>query len=305
MRRTFRLIPFLAVSLTSVIADSGSSSTRWTSDLSAWRLQREADLKAPDGWLTLVGLDWLSTGNNSIGSAADNKIRLNPPAAPHIGILQLGSGQVHLLAPSGGFPPSLLVNGQHAHETEVSDANDKPTILTEESLTLNVIRRGDRYALRVKDANSPTRLGFHGLHWYPSDPRYRIQARWIPWNPPHQEKIPTVIGTTVSLPAPGIAEFTLNGQTLRVEPVLESPNEKELFFILRDVSSRTTSYGAGRFLYTEFPDQGLDKPGHLILDFNRLQNPPCAYTPFATCPLPPEQNRLAISLPVGEKRYSH
>jgi hypothetical protein len=107
------------------------------------------------------------------------------------------------------------------------------------------------------------------------------------------------------MPAPGLAEFTLDGKTVQIEPVLEEPNAKQLFFILRDATSHTTTYQSARFLYADFPDHGLDKPGTLVLDFNRLQNPPCAYTPYATCPLPPYINRLAISIPAGEQRYSH
>jgi uncharacterized protein (DUF1684 family) len=178
-------------------------------------------------------------------------------------------------------------------------------VLTAGTLTMIVIHRGDRYALRVKDAQSPTRLNFRGLHWYPPDPQFRVEAKWIPWVPVRQEKIPTIIGTTIEMPAPGLAEFTLDGQTIQLEPVLEDPGDKQLFFIVRDSTSRTTSYGAGRFLYTDYPDHGLEHPGKIVLDFNRLQNPPCAYTPYATCPLPPERNRLALALPVGEKRYSH
>jgi hypothetical protein len=117
--------------------------------------------------------------------------------------------------------------------------------------------------------------------------------------------IPTIIGTTIKLPAPGLAEFTIDGKTIQLEPVIEEPGDKQLFFILRDTTSRTMTYGAARFLYADFPDNGLDKPGHIVLDFNRLQNPPCAYTPYATCPLPPPQNKLTVALPVGEQRYSH
>jgi hypothetical protein len=115
--------------------------------------------------------------------------------------------------------------------------------------------------------------------------------------------IPTVLGTTTHLPAPGAAEFTLNGQVLRLEPVLEDPNATELFFILRDATSKSTTYGSGRFLYSELPDHGLSQPGEVWLDFNRLVNPPCAFTPYATCPLPPAQNRLSVPIPAGEQRY--
>ena len=115
--------------------------------------------------------------------------------------------------------------------------------------------------------------------------------------------IPTVIGTTLAMPAPGVAEFVVDGKTVRLEPVLEEPGTQELYFILRDTTARTTTDQAARFLYTGFPDHGLTQPGLLRIDFNRLENPPCAYTPFATCPLPVPQNRLAVALPVGEKRY--
>jgi uncharacterized protein (DUF1684 family) len=115
--------------------------------------------------------------------------------------------------------------------------------------------------------------------------------------------IPTILGTVSKLPAPGAAEFTVDGKVVRLEPVLEDPQSTELFFILRDTTSKTTTYGAGRFLYTELPDHGLTQPGEVWLDFNELINPPCAFTPYATCPLPPPQNRLTVAIPAGEQRY--
>jgi uncharacterized protein len=102
---------------------------------------------------------------------------------------------------------------------------------------------------------------------------------------------------------PGIAEFILDGKTYRLEPILEKPGDKQLFFIFRDLTSKTETYGAGRFLYTPLPDQGLAQPGDVELDFNRAENPPCAYTPYATCPLPLPQNRLQVAIPAGQQRY--
>jgi uncharacterized protein (DUF1684 family) len=278
----------------------------WQADLLTWRSQLAQGLSAPDGWLTLVALDWLQPGDNSFGAAADNRIHLEADVAPHLGVLNLSGNQIRLGAPSHGFPSTLRIDGQPAvHAAKITPDDGQPTVLTAGTLTLIVIHRGDRYALRVKDSQSPTRVNFHGLHWYAPDPHFRIEANWIPWVPAHQEKIPTVLGTTIQMPSPGLAEFAIDGKTVQLEPVLEGPGEKQLFFIVRDTTSRTTSYGAGRFLYTDFPDHGLDHPGHIVLDFNRLQNPPCAYTPYATCPLPPERNRLAVALPAGEERYSH
>jgi hypothetical protein len=166
-----------------------------------------------------------------------------------------------------------------------------------------VIRREARFALRIKDSKSPSIVGFHGLKWYPPDDAYRVTAKWIPYSPFKTITLATLVGTNYNQPVPGAAEFTLNGKTFRLEPVLEDPAVAKLFFILRDTTSKTTTYGACRFLYTDLPTNGLDKAGELVLDFNRLENPPCAYTPFSTCPLPPLGNRLPVPLPVGEKRY--
>jgi hypothetical protein len=251
--------------------------------------------------LTLVGLEWLQPGSNTFGTAVDNRIRLHAQVADHLGVLELKGNEVYLSAPAS----SLQLNGSAAHAAKIDTDGPNPTELKAGTLTLLVIHRADRFALRIKDPQAPTRVNFHGLNWYAPDARYRIDAKWIPYSPPHEESIPTIIGTTLKLPAPGVAEFTLEGKTIRLEPVIEEPGDKQLFFILRDTTSKTTTYGAARFLYTNFPDNGLDKPGHLVIDFNRLQNPPCAYTPYATCPLPPPQNKLAIALPAGEQRYSH
>ena len=279
--------------------------TQWRQNLSAWRSQREHDLAAPDGWLTLVGLEWLKPGVNSIGSAQDNSIRLRDQAPAHIGLLTQSGKMLQLLAPNGGFPPDLTIDGHPAREGPLAADDAKPSTIAWHGLTLAVLHRGDRYALRIKDADSPTRTNFHGLNWYPPDPYFRVVARWIPFNPPHVEKIPTIIGTTLNMPAPGIAEFTLYGKTLRLEPVTEPGEEGILFFILRDTTSKTTTYEAARFLHTSYPEHGLTQPGRLVLDFNKLENPPCAYTPYATCPLPPEQNRLPVALEAGEQRYAH
>jgi uncharacterized protein (DUF1684 family) len=184
-----------------------------------------------------------------------------------------------------------------------SDDSNHPSKITTGSVTITVIHRGDRYALRIKDSKAPSRLQFHGLHWYPPNEAYRVQAKWIPYNPPHHVAIPTILGTEMMSDIPGAAEFTLEGKSFRLEPVLENPKDEELFFILRDTTSTTETYGAGRFLYTPLPDHGLAQPGEVVLDFNRAQNPPCAYTPYATCPLPPPQNRLPIPIAAGQQRY--
>jgi uncharacterized protein (DUF1684 family) len=276
----------------------------WQTQLAAWREQRATNLRAPEGWLSLIGLDWLQAGDNTFGSNADNRIQINAKTPGHIGVLRLEKGTLRLLPPTGGFPKELLVDGHAAAEQQLAaDDADKPSKLTIGTVAIIVINRDGRFALRIKDPQAPTRVGFHGLRWYSPNAAYRLRARWIPYNPPKILDIPTVLGTTTHLPAPGAAEFTLDGQTVRLEPVLEDPKSTDLFFILRDATSKTTTYGAGRFLYTELPDHGVAQPGELWLDFNRLVNPPCAFTAYATCPLPPPQNRLTIAIPAGEQRY--
>jgi uncharacterized protein len=261
-----------------------------------WRADRTAALLTPDGWFSLVGLDWLRPGKTSVGTAKDNTIQLAGDAAAHVAVFDLEGNQVHLVPPPGGFPSGLLVDGKPAQAGVVGE--DKPLKIG--TFTLVAIQRGDRFALRIKDAKAPTLLQFHGLNWYAPDEKYRVNAKWVPYTPPHDVDIPTILGTTVKDKVPGVAEYVLDGQTVRLEPIVEG---SRLFFILRDTTSRVTTYGAGRFLYTDMPSDGLDKPGELWLDFNRLQNPPCAYTPYATCPLPPPQNRLHVAIPAGEKRY--
>jgi uncharacterized protein (DUF1684 family) len=275
-------------------------------DLSAWRAQHAAELQKPDGWLSLAGLEWLAPGDNSVGSAADNKIHLPASGPAHIGILRLQGAAVTLLAPPDGFPEGLLIDGNPAQPQELktgADTDKGNPRITVGTLNFYAVRRGDRFALRIKDAKSTAMLGFHGLNWYPPNPNYRVNAKWIPYDPPRNIKLVTLIDTSYELPVPGVAVFTLDGHRYSLEPVVEDHPAKKLFFILRDLTSTTRTYGACRFLYTALPSNGVDQPGELLLDFNQLENPPCAYTPYTTCPLPPQGNRLPVALPVGELRY--
>lgn len=286
-------------------AHTSAIDTTWLQELSKWRSQREQELSAPDGWLTLVGLEWLKPGANSFGAASDNAIRIHSKTPDHIGSLDVSGTTVKLLAPTGGFPPELQVDGKPAVEGQLTTDGAKPSTMTWHGVTMVVLPRGDRFALRIKDADSRTRTGFRGLKWYAPNASLRVTAKWTPYTPPHIEQIPTIIGTTLNMPAPGVAEFTLHGKVVRLEAVFEGTENDKLFFILRDTTSKTTTYEAARFLHTELPSNGVGKPGTLTLDFNELYNPPCAYTPYATCPLPPPQNRLDVAIEAGEQRYSH
>jgi uncharacterized protein (DUF1684 family) len=294
-------IPASLLLATLLLAQNGS----FQKDLAAWRTQHTAELLKPDGWLSLVGLEWLEPGDTTVGSAPDNKIRLAKGPA-HLAVLRLEGETVTLNPPAGGFPQNFQVAGAPAKPQSLRAEGNKDKFaprMVIGDLNLYVIRREDRFALRIKDAQSPSITGFHALKWYPPDEAYRVTAKWIPYAPFKTVTLATLVGTNFDQPVPGAAEFVLAGKDWRLEPVLEDPAVAKLFFILRDTTSATTTYGACRFLYTGFPTNGIDKPGELVLDFNRLENPPCAYTPYSTCPLPPPGNRLPIPLPVGELRY--
>jgi uncharacterized protein len=275
-------------------------------DEQAWRTQHAADLQRPDGWLSLIALEWLQPGETSIGSAPENRIHLPNTVPAHVAILKLENDAVTLAPPNEGFPSGLQIDGTTAKQQSLRADQDKDKFnshVTIGTLNFYVIKRADKFALRIKDSESPSLLEFHGLKWFEPNPAYRVTAKWTPYVPPKSVSLLTLVGTEYSEPVPGFAEFTLQGKTFRLEPVLEDPNNPKLFFIVKDTTSAETTYPACRFLYTTFPSHGVDQPGELQLDFNHLENPPCAYTPYATCPLPPAGNRLAIALPVGEQRY--
>jgi uncharacterized protein (DUF1684 family) len=289
----------------------------WQRELDLWRVAHASELQKPDGWLALVGLEWLEPGDNSFGSAPDNKIHIPGSAPAHLGILRLDGATVTLKSPApspyasasalpDGFPAGFMIDGKPAEPMTLAtdpDSDKNNPRLTVGSLSMYVIRRADRYGLRIKDSRSALLRNFHGLKWFPANATYRVTARWIPYNPQRSTSLATLIGTHYSQPVPGVAEFKLAGKTFRLEPVIEDPAEAKLFFIIRDTTSTSTTYGACRFLYVDFTGIVLAKPGELVLDFNRLENPPCAYTKYATCPLPPASNRLRTPIPAGEKRY--
>lgn len=314
IRRTWALSAFtLAISFagpvslatpTAAAQTTTSAESEWRQDLAAWRIRREKAIDAPDGWLAVVGMEWLKAGINSVGAADGNQIQLHAQAPDHIGLLTVSGKTVQLLAPSGGFPADLTIDGKPAREGPLATEGTMPSKIAWHGLSLVVLDRGGRYALRIEDNDSPARKDFKGLNWYAPDPQFSAEANWTPYTPAHTEKLATVSGSTLELPAPGIAEFTLAGRALTLMPVLETAGAKTLLFIVSDPTGKDSTFAGGRYLHAPLPDHGLDKPGKLILDFNRLENSACAYSTYASCPLPPESNRLPLAIEAGEKRYT-
>jgi len=267
----------------------------YTNDILTLRQQRKELLLADRGWLTVAGLFWLHPGENSLGAAPDNTVILAGTGIPaYAGTLTVDHGQIRLHAATG---VTLLHNDKPVTELLMQDdMSGQADYVTLNTLTLMIIKRGSRYAVRLFDSASPARQTFTDLHWYPIDPAWRVIAHFEAYDPPRVLAIDNVLGDTNESSNPGAVSFTLAGHPCRLEA--EGRGHK-LFFNFRDLTNRDATYGAGRFLYT---DVAVD--GKVTLDFNQATNPYCAYTPYATCPLPPPQNRLPLRVEAGEMRYA-
>lgn len=264
-------------------------------DIEAWRAQRTAQLVKPDGWLTLIGLHFLSPGENTVGTAADNAVVLAKGPA-HLGSI--------FLAPDGRmkarFNPGLnvQVDGADALGADLQDDTHGPsTLVTCGTVSFLAIERGGRKALRVKDSAAERRTQFLGIDYFPIDPTWRIEADWVPFDQPREVPIRNILGHVSPAMILGQAVFTREGRRWALLPIQEHP-DGVLFFVISDLTSGQQTYAAARFLYAAPPVDGK-----VVLDFNKAQNPPCAFTPFATCPLPPKENQLPIAVTAGEKSY--
>lgn len=256
-------------------------------EIGQWQKTRAERLQREDGWLTLIGLHWLTDG--------ENEVTLTKAGAPPVKLSRNGAQTI--LHPD----PSMTVDGKPlAGDTPLlADADEKgPTIVQMGSVRFNVIKRGERYGLRVKDSQAETRTHFQGLAYFPIDPQWRVEARYEAYHPPKKIPITDVTGMTSDSISPGAIVFEVEGKEYRIDPILEE-GSTDYFIIFRDATSKDATYPAGRYLYAAPP-----KDGKMIVDFNKAYNPPCAFTPFATCPLPPLQNRLPFRIEAGEKKYA-
>jgi hypothetical protein len=296
----FRTSFLVAATILGVITVHATDVDSYKHSIEQWHAGRVERLTAPDGWLSLIGLEWLKPGANRVGSAADNDIVLK--AGPgHLGVVTLagdGSVQITLAAGSGA-----LVDGKAAQQATLIDdahAGDAtPTTVSFGAASFYVIDRDGRKGLRVKDTESPGRKHFVGIDSFPIDPSWRIEAAWVPAKPGETLEMGTAIGTIDKFPVPGKLEFTRDGKHFELLPVIEEPGDAQYFIVFADRTSGKETYGAARFLYIDPP-----KDGKVVLDFNKAYNPPCAFTPFATCPLAPPENRLDMRVTAGEKKYA-
>ena len=274
-----------------------SADPAYAAQIGTARALRETRLASENGWLTLVALHWLVPGENAVGADRTLAVSLDAPGVPAKACsFVLGPDGAVTLRAEPGAP--VAVNGAPPTGAAlVTDRAGKPDVVTVGRVRLTVIERGGRLAIRARDPESPRRTGFRGLDYFPVDPSLRLEARFEPYETPREVEIPSAQGPPQKALAPGLVRFTLAGAERTLEPTVESATDETLFFVFSDQTAGSESYGAGRFLYADRPKDGETK---VLLDFNLAENPPCAFTPYATCPLPLPRNVLPIRIAAGE-----
>ena len=264
-------------------------------EIAAWRQDRDKGLRDENGWLTLVGLYWLDEGENPFGSDARNKVILPEGKGPAVaGTLVRHGKEVEVRAAPGA---DVTADGKPVTQPLVlsGDGKGNPTVLHMGSVSFFVIQRGDKVGIRMKDSQSPALAAFRGLDYFPLQPSWRVEARFEPYTPAKKIPIANVLGQVSDEESPGAVVFDRQGKTYRLD-ALKGDDKGSLFLIFADQTNGKETYGAGRFLDADPP-----KDGKVVVDFNTAYNPPCAFTAYATCPLPPPQNRLAVAVMAGEK----
>jgi hypothetical protein len=298
-----RRIAALAVAATLVPIPASPADSAAADDpvaaVEAWKQDRDQRLRRPDGWLTLVGLWWLAEGDNAVGSAADAVVRLPEGKAPAlVGTIRVRDGAASFLRAPGvevtldGTPPAAV-------QPLADDAAENgPTVLAHGTLSFYVIERGGALAVRVKDSESEALRTFRGLEYFPYAPAWRIEGRFEPAPEGSALEVPNSVGRTEKIRQPGWVSFEAEGKTHRLI-ALDDTGDGRLFLVFGDRTNGRETYGGGRFLYTDPPVDGK-----VVVDFNRSYSPPCVFTPYATCPLPPPENKLPFRIEAGEKNYA-
>jgi len=285
-----------ALLVTALATRQNGSSANYMHDIATWRSDYESELKKPEGWLSVAGLFWLKDGANTVGSDADGAVVIPEYSAmPLVATLTLKYNNVTLTPIPGA---DLMLNGSPAISTQLkSDMTGAPDQMKVGSVTFHIIQRGKRIGVRLYDPHSKAQRNFKGLHWYPADPSWIVPAHFVAYDPPKQGTITNVLGDTSPTTFPGYLSFKVKGVDCR----LDVEDAGNVFFInFQDSTSGKSTYPAGRFLEeTAKPD----KDGNTYIDFNKATCPPCAYTSFATCPLPPAGNRLGVAITAGEKKF--
>jgi uncharacterized protein (DUF1684 family) len=266
----------------------------YINEINDWHAKRIENLKKENGWLNLVGLYWLEDGENTIGSGSENKIQFPQNTTDKLGIFTKTDSVIVFSADENA---EVKINGKKITKIEMkSDLTAEPTILEYKSLRWFIIKRGEKYGVRLRDLEADLVKNFGGIERFPVDEKWKISARFEKYDSLKTVLIPTIIGTVEEDFSPGKLFFSIDEKEFSLEP---TQTGKGLFLVFADLTSGEETYGAGRFLYVQAPDSN----NNVILDFNKSYNPPCAFTKYATCPLPPDENKLRIKITAGEKNY--
>lgn len=269
-------------------------SQEYISEINDWHNKRIENLKKESGWLNLIGLFILKEGKNTFGSGVENDFILDSEIPNIVGTFILEDSVVKFRNELG---VKIYFYGNQIDSMILQhDLTGKPTILEYGTLKFFIIKRGKKFALRVRDLNAPLLKQFEGIERFPVNDEWKIIADFIPYDPPKIMRISNVLGTVDAELSPGKVSFEIDGKTYTIDAVDAG---RDLFILFADETSGKETYGAGRFLYCGKPDES----GKVILDFNKAYNPPCVFTPYATCPLPPPQNHLKLAVTAGEKNY--
>lgn len=290
-----RVVGCVWVGAAAVVGVSAEA-TPYAREVETWRQERVAQLTKSDGWLTLIGLHFLKPGDNTVGSAKGNDVVLAKGPA-QVGVVTVAADGRVTLKVAADVDAKIGGEATRSGELKLGVGAVKPTLVTCGTVSFYAIERGGKKALRVKDSAAERRTHFLGLDYFPVDPSWRVEARWVEFEKSRLIPIVNILGQSAPEPAPGKAVFERDGKTYELLAIDEGRDEP-LFFVIADTTSGKETYAAARFVYAAWP-----KDGKVVLDFNRAENPPCAFTPFATCPLPPKENRLPFAVTAGEKNY--
>lgn len=269
----------------------------YRADVEKFRQQREAKLTSDTGWLTIAGLSFLTRPETTFGSDAESDVVLPAGAPAKAGTFVLAKNGKISLKPEPGVTYTLLDGKPFAGGAIKSDGEGPPDRLVFGDVQVWIHQSGERPAVRIRNKNNPLRKEFTGMKWYPVNEAYRVEGTFVPYDTPKHLQIPNMLGDIDDMESPGHVKFVLNGKEHNMAVITE--DEDNFWFIFRDLTSADDTYPAARFLYTSRPDAN----GRVVLDFNRAENPPCAFNAFATCPLPPQENRLQVRVEAGEKIY--
>lgn len=291
-------LPLVIASISCIAPQPTIDPAAHHAEIETWRAERLERLTGPDGWPSLVALHWLEDEVETFGSSPEAELVLPGDDATIWGrfVIEEGADGERTVRVDVEPDAGVTHDGEPVDSLElISDVNGEPTVLERGSAQFYLIERVGELAIRAKDLAWLEKHGEPHLESFPIDPAYRVEARFIPYDPPRKIPVANIVGQLDELDSPGAVEFELDGETYRLDGLYDPDN---MFLIVGDETNGDTTYGAGRYVYA-----GPVVDGRVVVDFNKLYNPPCVFTEFATCELPPRQNKLAVALPVGEKTY--